>query len=353
MNTIIYNFALHLTWYSIMQEELFGKTIHELEEIVASGHLPSYTALQISQWLYQKKVQSIAGMTNLSKAVRESLSGKYAIHTAVPVQEQISKDGTKKYLFPVHRNRHVETVFIPEKNRNTLCVSTQIGCKMGCVFCMTGKQGFQGNLSSGEILNQFVSVPESGSITNIVFMGMGEPLDNPENVLKALEILSAPSGFGMSPSRITVSTIGLLPVMNEFIRKTRCHLAVSLNSPFPEERRTLMPVEKMTPVHDIVALLKEQSLERQRRISFEYVMFRGMNDTIRHIRGLTRLLNGLKCRINLIRYHPLPGVSLQTSDESTIRWFGDRLNEKGLLTTIRTSRGQDIMAACGMLSTHS
>ncbi|MBN2480345.1 MAG: 23S rRNA (adenine(2503)-C(2))-methyltransferase RlmN [Bacteroidales bacterium] len=334
-----------------MQEELFGSTIKELEEVVRVNHLPSYTALQISRWLYQKKIHSFSGMTNLSKAARKALNEKYSIHVSPPVQEQLSKDGTRKYLFRVQLNRYIETVFIPEKNRNTLCASTQVGCKMGCVFCMTGKQGFQGNLSSGEILNQIISVPEAGSITNIVFMGMGEPMDNIENVLKALEILTSPWGFAMSPSRITVSTIGLMPGMHEFILKTRCHLAISLNSPFQEERQKLMPAEKAYPAVAIVKFLKEQSIERQRRISFEYIMFRGLNDTPRHVKGLTRLLNGLRCRINLIRFHPVPGIPLQTSDETTIQWFREKLNEKGLLTTIRASRGQDIMAACGMLST--
>lgn len=314
-------------------------------------NLPDYTARQISQWLYQKKVTHINDMTNLSKATRLALHSKYTIKLNAPVKIQVSSDGTKKYLFPASHDKYIETVFIPESKRNTLCVSSQIGCKMGCVFCMTGKQGFHGNLTSGEILNQLVSLPGDEKITNIVFMGMGEPMDNVHNLINALEILTADWGFGLSPSRITVSTICILPGMKEFINNSKCHLAISLNSPFHEERFRLMPVEKKYAIRDILMYLKNQSLERQRRVSFEYILFRGVNDSPSHIKELARLLNGFRCRVNLIRYHPVPGVQLESPDEETIIRFKDRLNEKGLLTTIRASRGQDIMAACGMLST--
>ncbi len=335
-----------------MQEDIFGKTFNEIEDIVSLHQFPAFTAKQISHWLYQKQISSFSAMTNLPKSAREKLSNKYVIGITPPVREQLSKDGTKKYLFAVQQNQYVETVYIPEKNRKTLCISTQIGCKMGCVFCMTGRQGFLGNLSPGEILNQIVSVPEAGNITNLVLMGMGEPMDNINNVLKALEILTASTGFSISPSRITVSTIGLIPGMQKFISGNKCHLAISLNSPFEEERLGLMPVEKAYPIRDVISFLRQQSFERQRRISFEYIMFRNLNDTARHVNGISRLLNGIRCRINLIRYHALPGVKLEPSDESTVQWFRNRLNEKGILTTVRESRGQDIMAACGLLSTN-
>ena len=259
---------------------------------------------------------------------------------------------TRKYLFPVKSGKHVETVFIPESHRSTLCISSQVGCKMGCVFCMTGKQGFQGNLSAGEILNQIISVPEQPDLTNYVFMGMGEPLANTENLLKSLEILTSEYGYGLSPSRITVSTIGMLPGLEKVMAESKCHLAISLHSPFPEERLELMPVEKLYPIRRIVEFLRKNPAGRQRRISFEYILFSGINDTTRHINGLTRLLNGLRCRINLIRYHPIPGEKFVPTDEDTVQWFRTRLNEKGILTTVRASRGQDIFAACGMLSTH-
>jgi 23S rRNA (adenine2503-C2)-methyltransferase len=290
-------------------------------------------------------------MSNLPKTVRLHLDEHYDIVLSSPAGVQVSRDGTRKYLFRVKNNRYIETVYIPEIKRSTLCISSQVGCRMGCTFCMTGKQGFHGNLSPGEILNQIFSLPEKGNLTNYVFMGMGEPLANTENLMKSLEIMTSSYGLGISPSRITVSTIGIIPGLEKIMKQSRCHLAISLHTPFDDERFSLMPVERIFPMKRIIELLKMNTQERQRRISFEYIMFRGINDTPRHINGLTRLLNGLRCRINLIRYHPIPGVPYEPSDEETILWFKSRLHEKGVVTTIRASRGQDIYAACGMLST--
>jgi 23S rRNA (adenine2503-C2)-methyltransferase len=291
-------------------------------------------------------------MSNLSKESRQKLEEKFFIGLKPPAAVQVSQDGTKKYLYEVAREKHVEAVFIPESSRSTLCLSSQVGCKMGCVFCMTGKQGFQGNLTAGNIINQIMSLPERNQLSNYVFMGMGEPLANTENVLKSIEVLTAAYGYGISPSRITVSTIGMLPGLELMLAGSTCHLAISLHSPFDEERLRLMPVEKVFPIRRVVEFLKNNPVTRQRRISFEYILFKGINDTARHINGLTRLLNGIRCRINLIRYHPIPGVALESSDEDTVQWFKVRLNEKGILTTIRASRGKDIFAACGMLSTN-
>jgi len=312
--------------------------------------LPSYAPKQLSNWLYKRNAASIEEMTDLSASGRKMLSEKYDIGLNTPLSSETSADGTQKYMFPVLNGKFIESVLIPEKDRNTLCVSTQAGCKMGCVFCMTGKQGFHGNLDSGDILNQLVSLPGKPALSNIVMMGMGEPMDNIDNVLKALEIMTAGYGYAMSPSRITVSTTGLLPGLKKFLENSRCHLAFSLNSPFEEERNELMPAGKVYPAKNIVELLKEQPVSRQRRISIEYIMFRGINDTPRHVKGLTKLLNGLRCRINLIHYHKLPHVHLESSVETTMQWFKDKLNEKGILTTIRISRGYDIKAACGMLA---
>ena len=334
-----------------MDNNLFGKTLSGLNDIVKSLHLPGYTAMQIADWLYKKNISSIDEMTNLSKPVRSILHKEYKIHLNSFVKEQTSNDGTRKYLFDVGDDKYIETVFIPEGKRKTLCISTQTGCKMGCIFCLTGKQGFQGNLSEGEILSQIKNIPEHGSITNIVYMGMGEPCDNVDAVLNSLEILTSGYGFSMSPRRITVSTIGILPEIRQLIEKSNCHLAVSLHSPIEDERKYLVPSEKKHPIENIVKTLKEYDLGRQRRISFEYIMFKGLNDTNAHVNKLASLLNGLHCRINLIRYHPVAGSSLQCSDEDTINDFRNRLNEKGIFTTIRTSRGLDISAACGMLAT--
>jgi 23S rRNA (adenine2503-C2)-methyltransferase len=333
------------------KDNILGRTFSEIVEISKACGLPGYASQQLSDWLYKKRVASFDEMTNLPKTVRQKLSESYYIGLSDPAGVQISTDGTKKYLFKVKSDKFIEAVYIPETERSTLCISSQVGCKMGCVFCMTGKQGFLGNLTPGEILNQIMSLPERDNLTNYVFMGMGEPLANTENMLKSLEIMTSPYGFEISPARITVSTIGIIPGLEQIIDQSHCHLAISLHSPFDTERQQLMPIEKVFPIKRVIELLKKKSYDRQRRISFEYIMFKEVNDTARHINGLTRLLNGLRCRINLIRYHPIPDVPFESSEEDTIKWFKTRLNEKGLLTTIRASRGKDIFAACGMLST--
>ncbi len=334
-----------------IRQELYGTTYNELTGITSKLSLPSYTARQIADWLYKKRIRAISEMSNLPKDARSKLEEEYTIGLTGPSQFQLSADGTKKYLYRAGNGKFIEAVFIPDSDRNTLCLSSQIGCRMGCAFCMTARQGFQGNLTAGEILNQIVSLPESDQLSNYVFMGMGEPLANTENVLRALDVMTSDWGFGLSPSRITVSTIGILPGLEQILEKSRCHIAISLHTPFDNERLELMPIQKAFPAKRVVDMLREKSISRQRRLSFEYIMFKGLNDTARHINGLTRLLNGLRCRINLIRYHPIPGAPYESSDEETIRWFSSRLNEKGILTTVRASRGKDIFAACGMLST--
>jgi 23S rRNA (adenine2503-C2)-methyltransferase len=333
------------------KENLFGKTIGEIKQITEAGGLPGYAVKQITDWLYKKGVSSIEEMTNLPKMAREQLDSMYYIGLKPPAKHQLSFDGTKKYLFEIKSGKFVEAVFIPESDRATLCLSSQIGCKMGCAFCMTARQGFQGNLTPGDILNQVMALPERDQLSNYVFMGMGEPLANTENLMKSLEIMTSSYGLGLSPSRITVSTIGIIPGLEQVIDASKCHIAISLHSPFDEERQQLMPVQKIFPISRVIDTLKRKTFDRQRRISFEYIMFKGINDTARHINGLTRLLNGLRCRINLIRYHSIPDAPFEASDENTIQWFKERLNEKGILTTIRASRGKDIFAACGMLST--
>lgn len=330
---------------------LYGKTLDELKSIVTAEGLPSFTASQIADWLYHHHAESINEMTNLSKKAREMLSAKYTVGLSKPERVSESADGTKKYLFPVANTRYIEAAYIPDDDRATLCVSSQSGCKMGCLFCMTAKQGFQGNLSAGEILNQLRSIPEFKNVTNIVYMGMGEPLDNLENVLKSLEILTSKWGMGWSTKRITVSTIGLIPAMKQFLEKSNCHLAISLHTPFDDERRMLMPIQNVYPIDDVVDELKKYRFSDHHRVSFEYIMFDGLNDTPRHVKELVKLLNGINCRINLIRFHPIPDSPLRTSPDERIIQFRDSLTAKGIFTTIRASRGQDIQAACGLLST--
>jgi 23S rRNA (adenine2503-C2)-methyltransferase len=334
-----------------MKISLFGKTLTELQLMVTELGLPKFAARQIADWLYNKKIVSVSDMTNLSMQAREIINDKYTIGRIASTKVQVSTDGTKKYLFPTVRDKFIETAMIPDSDRVTVCVSSQVGCKMGCLFCMTAKQGFQGQLTAGEIVNQIVGIDEANEVSNIVYMGMGEPFDNLEEVLKSIEILTSDWGFAMSPRRITVSTIGIIPGMLTFLEKCEAHLAVSLHTPFDDERRNLMPVQVAYPIDDVISEIKRWDFGRQRRVSFEYILFEGLNDSPLHIKELAHILDGLKCRINLIRFHPVPGTPLKSPSEKTIQDFKDSLNRKGILTTVRASRGQDIYAACGLLST--
>jgi len=333
------------------KKNIFGKTLSEIQEICRLEGLPGFTAKQICSWLYGKNISSFDEMTNISKINRDSLSQNYLIERIKPTTVSKSKDGTKKYLFPLGDNRFIEAAMIPDGERKTLCLSSQAGCKMGCTFCMTAKQGFQSNLSSGEILSQFTEIEEAGSISNIVYMGMGEPMDNINEVLSSLEILTSDYAYALSPKRITVSTIGVLPAMKRFLDESSCHLAISIHSPFAEERERLMPAEKAYPIKEIVDLLKTYDFSGQRRVSFEYIMFDRVNDDAAHSSALSKLLKGLNTRINLIAFHQIPGSLLKGSQREKMEIFQSHLNKSGIMTTIRKSRGQDIEAACGLLST--
>jgi 23S rRNA (adenine2503-C2)-methyltransferase len=335
----------------MIKEKLYGKTLNELVAVTNNIGLPGYSARQIADWLYKKEISSIDEMSNLSIRTRELLLNDYDFGLYNPSASSESRDGTKKYLFKVLENKYIETAYIPDKERATICLSCQAGCKMGCLFCMTGQQGFQGNLSSNEILNQFRSIPEFRNLTNVVYMGMGEPLDNKEELFNTLEILTSEWGYAWSPTRITVSTVGLVEGIIEFLERSRCNLAVSLHSPFDDERQTMMPIQKTNSVNDVLDVIRSFDIGRQRRVSFEYILFKGLNDSPRHVKELSRILNGIKCRINLIKFHFIPGSQYQSPDYNVIRTFKDSLNKKGILTTIRTSRGEDIQAACGLLST--
>ena len=335
-----------------MTENLFGATMVRIGQVVTEAGLPAYAARQIAEWMYRKKVTSFAAMTNLPLAARSYLAERYSIDVHPPLKASESADGTKKYLYAARHGGFVEAAWIPDKQRSTLCLSVQVGCKMGCLFCMTGKQGFQGHLSAGEILNQFVSLPERERLTNIVYMGMGEPMDNLNNVMDSLEVLCADWGFGWSPTRITVSTIGVLPGMRTFLERSKCHLAVSLHTPFEEERRRLMPIENVHPLAEVLAELRASvAIGGQRRVSFEYILFDGVNDSSRHAKELARILTGIRCRVNLIPFHPIPGTPLAPSPRPVMERFEAQLKAHGIITTIRHSRGQDIEAACGLLST--
>ncbi len=333
-----------------MKTPLFGKTLDQLAEIANELGLPRFTAGQIANWLYKNNISSIDEMTNLSKKARTLLNDKFVFGLEAPINVQTSTDGTKKYLFKAESG-FIETAFIPEEKRKTLCVSSQVGCKMRCLFCMTGKQGLQGQLTANQILNQVRSIDEHSTLTNLVYMGMGEPFDNLDEVMQSLDVITADWGYGWSPKRITVSTIGIVPAMNHFLEHSKCHLAVSLHSPFEAERRSFMPISQKYSIKQVMDEIRKHDLGRQRRVSFEYIVFKDMNDTPGHVNELARLLNDIRCRINLIRFHEIPNTPLQSTDEKQLLDFQAALKAKGLTTTIRASRGQDIDAACGLLST--
>ena len=339
-----------------MLESLIGKSLEELTEIVTSLGMPKFTGGQIAKWLYTAHVTSIEEMTNISKANRQKLSERYTIGAMAYKEELTSRDGTKKYLFPVsrqeegEREKYIESVYIPDKERATLCVSCQVGCKMNCLFCQTGKQGYEGSLTAGDIINQIYSLPDREKLTNIVFMGQGEPMDNLDAVMKATKILTEEWGYAWSPRRITVSSVGT-PNLKRFLDESECHVAISMHTPIHEQREQMMPAEKMFPIKDVVELLRGYDFSGQRRLSFEYIVFDGFNDSMMHARETVKLLQGLECRVNLIRFHQIPDVDLKTSDEKKMERLRDYLTAHGIFTTIRASRGQDIFAACGLLST--
>ncbi len=332
-------------------EPLYGKSLSDLRDVCTLLELPKFASKQIANWLYSKHVLSIDEMTNLSAKSRNLLKERYCIGRIAPAHTSASKDGTKKYLFKTHAGLAIESAYIPAEDRATLCVSSQVGCRMGCKFCATGRQGLQASLSTNEILNQVASLPEFDSLTNLVFMGMGEPLDNIDNVLRAIEILTAEWGYGWSPYRITLSTAGVTRELRRFLDSTSVHLAISLHNPYSDERAEIMPIEKAYPIAEIIELLREYDFSHQRRVSFEYILMSGLNNSPHHIREICRLLNGLKCRLNIIKFHKIPNSPyFSPADEKIIR-FRDTLTAKGIHTTIRQSRGEDIEAACGLLST--
>ncbi len=358
-------------------EALLGKTLAELQDIAIEAGLPRFVGKQLCEWIYRKRVTSFDAMSNISLKAREALKQNYCIGRLQPTAEAVSVDGTRKYLFPVtpsllHSStpsllNYIECVYLPEDDRVTLCVSTQAGCKMGCKFCMTGTLGFHGNLSAADILAQILHFP---NLTNLVLMGEGEPMDNIDNVLRALNVLTSEWGLGWSPKRITVSTVGVLdsrkskvesqkPALQRFLDETDCHLAVSLHNPFPDERAAIMPAQRLTPISDVLDLVRQYDWSKQRRLSFEYICWAGVNDDTAHAKQLLRLVSSLPCRVNLIRFHEgvesrkskveSSSIAFPASDEQRMIAFRDYLSSHGVTCTIRKSRGEDILAACGML----
>lgn len=331
---------------------LFGLTLDELQAVAAEVGLPRFAAKQMADWLYKKNVSDIAEMSNISIKGRTALAEKYDVGRILPTATVTSVDGTRKFLFD-YDGHAVETAYIPDgrDERNTLCVSCQFGCKMGCRFCMTGRQGFGGNLTAGQILNQMASAPGWEELTNIVFMGMGEPMDNIDEMLRALTILTSPWGYAWSPRRLTVSTIGLPTPLRRFLDESQAHLAISLHSPIPQTREEIMPMQKAFPIADTIELLAQYDWSGQRRLTFEYTIFEGVNDSQRDVDAIVKLLAPLRCRVNLIAFNSIPNSEFKGVSQRKMEWFRDALNAKGLTATIRLSKGQDIDAACGLLST--
>ena len=332
------------------RKPLIGMTLAQLQQVASELGMPKFTAGQIARWLYVQRVTDIESMTNLSKDARKRLSESYCVGREKPLSSQKSVDGTVKYLFDSGFNLDVEAVYIPDHDRATLCVSSQAGCKMRCAFCMTGRQGWHGSLTAANIINQVLSIDDSESLTNIVFMGMGEPLDNLDAVLQAVEVLTAPWGLAWSPKRITVSTIGKLPELRRLIEESNVHVALSLHAPNADVRGSLMPAEQAWPTTEVLDLIRQYDFAHQRRFSVEYIMWRGINDKAADARALARLLRGTSARVNLIRFHAIPDSPLRGCVRQSMEDFRDLLNELGVTATIRASRGEDIMAACGLLA---
>lgn len=325
-------------------------SLSQLRQVVAQLGMPRFTAKQLAEWIYVHRAKSFDEMNNISKANRARLQDAYSLGLKAPIKEQRSVDGTAKYLFGVGDGQAVESVYIPDDDRATLCISSQKGCRMNCHFCMTGKQGYHGNLTANQIINQVLSVPESESLTNVVFMGMGEPMDNLQEVMQAIEVMTAPWGLAWSPKRITVSSIGKIRELTQLVEQTNVHIAISVHSPYHAERASLMPVENAYPINKVMRMLSNYDFAHQRRLSLEYIMFNGLNDDMEHAQALEQLIDRQPIRVNLIRFHAIPGVNLKTSDEERMVRFRDYLNSRGIICTIRRSRGEDIFAACGMLA---
>ena len=339
-------------------EALLGKSLLELQSVAQALGMPRYAGKQLAEWLYVRRVTSFDEMTNISVNGRNALRASYSVGRHAPIAHAESIDGTQKYLFEVligNQTQYIETVYLPEDERATICISTQAGCKMGCRFCMTGTLGFHGQLSAADILNQVFTIQQLAvndyqpEVSNIVLMGEGEPMDNIDEVLRALNVLTSDYGCGWSPKRITVSTVGVLNGLKRFIDESECHLAISLHNAFATERAAIMPAEKAWPITEVISVLKQYDWSHQRRVSFEYICWHGANDTIKHAKELLRLLSGLDCRVNLIRFHAGVDKEFAASDERQMEWFRDYLSGHGVTTTIRKSRGEDILAACGML----
>lgn len=336
-----------------MQEapvDLKNLTPGELEAFLAGMGKERFRARQILRWIYQRGVIDFAGMTDLARDFRQTLAERACISRWTPETVERSVDGTAKYLFRLADGLAVETVRIPmDEGRATLCISTQAGCAMQCAFCLTGTFGLQRNLIPAELVNQVCAAMEDGPVQNIVLMGMGEPLHNLDNVVKALEILYVEEGLNFSPRRVTLSTCGLVPEMAELGRRIRVNLAVSLNATTDAVRDRLMPINRRYPLAELMAACRAFPLPPRQRITFEYILIRDLNDTLADAKRLVKLLHGVKAKVNLIPFNEHPGCDFRTPQEPAIAAFQQYLLDRDIVAVRRASKGRDISAACGQL----
>jgi 23S rRNA (adenine2503-C2)-methyltransferase len=312
-----------------------------------------YRGSQIYSWVFNKGVHEVSQMTNIPKDLRDKISQDASIVYPTIAGRKVSEDGTEKIAYRLHDGNIIESVLIPEKDHWSICVSSQVGCAMGCLFCFTATMGFSRNLTSGEILSQVlhpVQAYPDRHFRNIVFMGMGEPLLNYDNVLKAVRILTDIKGVGISKRRVTISSCGIIPKLRKLSQDTDTGLAISLNAPTDEKRSVLMPVNKKYPVANLLSTLREYDLPNRRRITIEYVLVKGINDSIADARELIRILHGLKAKVNLIPFNPWPGCSIQAPEAADVLAFEERLKDSPVQVMLRKEKGKDILAACGQLA---
>lgn len=337
---------------------LFGQTLGTLTKLATAAGEPAYRAKQAATWLYHQHVSEIDEMRNLPAALRAEWTAEHEITLPQITPAGTSTDGTRKYTWDAFGGDIFESALIPETDRLTLCVSSQAGCRIGCRFCLTARKGLRQNLSSAEILGQYRSLPERDRVTNIVFMGMGEPLDNTDAVLESVEVLTSDWGYGFSPRRITVSSVGILPDLERLLDETDVNVAISMHTARREERLPLVPSENRYPIASIVDLLRHRAElamppftgTGRRRLSFEITMLADTTDRPDQARAIRDLIQGIPARVNLIPWNPFPGTSFRPSARERIAEFQQILKRAGIMTTVRESRGQDIGAACGLLA---
>jgi 23S rRNA (adenine2503-C2)-methyltransferase len=335
---------------NMVKKSLCGLTADEIFDLIRPLNFTSSHAVSISNSMYKKGILNISEIVKIPYRLKEELYNIAATGIYLPLASEVSADKSVKYMFRTENGKEFETVYIPDNKRNTVCVSTQSGCRMGCSFCITGRYGFRGNLTAGEIVNQILAIPQAGKVTHIVFMGMGEPMDNLENVLKACSIITAEWGLAISSRNITVSTVGIMPGVEQFLQKSDCNLTLSLYSPFSAERREIVPVENKFPVHNIIEMMKNFPLKKRRRLSLAYIMIKNLNDTDSHLEELKSILKGSKIRVNLLPYHPGNIDKNCSSPAERMQFFKHNLIISGISASIRKSRGADISAACGLLA---